>query len=281
MKFCVSYSTPYFGVDPDGLLGYARHAEACGFEGIYLPEHVVGYVGATIGGFDFPPDLDYVDPLDALAFIAAGTDRLLLGTGVLLLPYHHPVTLAKRLATIDQLSRGRLQLLAIGLGALPGEAEAVDVDFSSRGRRADEALAVLRLLWSGDATGVSFHGDFFDFDGLSSFPKPYRGTLPIHVGGSSTAAAKRAGRHGDGFFPGGALPPAVRAAQLELARATAMAAGRDPDALSYTRMASIDLTQQRLDAFIEQGVDRVVVSATGQTLDEQRAELSAFAERHL
>lgn len=281
MKFCVSYSTPYFGVDPDNLLGYARHAEACGFEGIYLPEHVVGYVGAKIGEFDFAPDLQYVDPLDSLAFIAAGTDRLLLGTGVLLLPYHHPVTLAKRLATIDQLSHGRLQLLTIGIGSLPGEASAVGVDFASRGRRADEAIEILRLLWSGDATGVSFHGDFFDFDGLSSFPKPYRGTLPIHVGGSSSAAARRAGRYGDGFFPGGALLPQVRAAQLELARTTAKEAGRDPHALSYTRMAPIDLTQQRLDAYTEQGVHRIVVSATGHTLDEQRAELSAFAERYL
>lgn len=281
MKFCVSYSTPFFGVDPDDLLDYARHAETCGFEGIYLPEHVVGYVGAKIGGVDLAPDLQYVDPLDALAFIAASTDRLLLGTGVLLLPYHHPVTLAKRLATIDQLSRGRLQLLTIGLGSLPGEAEAVDVEFASRGRRADEAIEVLRLLWAGDASGVSYQGEFFDFDGLSSFPKPYRGTLPIHIGGSSSAAARRAGRYGDGFFPGGALLPQVRAAQLELARTTAEASGRDPQALSYTRMAPIDLTQQRLDTYLEQGVDRVVVSATGQTLEEQRTELSTFADRYL
>jgi probable F420-dependent oxidoreductase len=200
---------------------------------------------------------------------------------VLLLPYHHPVTLAKRLATIDQLSRGRLQLLTIGLGSLPGEAEAVDVEFASRGRRADEAIEVLRLLWAGHASGVSYQGEFFDFDGLSSFPKPYRGTLPIHIGGSSSAAARRAGRYGDGFFPGGALLPQVRAAQLELARTTAEASGRDPQALSYTRMAPIDLTQQRLDTYLEQGVDRVVVSATGQTLEEQRTELSTFADRYL
>jgi probable F420-dependent oxidoreductase len=279
VEFCVTYSTPYFGVDPDNLLGYARHAEALGFTGIYLPEHVVGYLGATIGGYDFAPDLEYVDPLDALAFIAAGTERLLLGTGVLLLPYHHPVTLAKRLATIDQLSKGRLQLLTIGLGALPGEAEAVGVDFAGRGRRADEAIEVLRLLWAGDGAGVDYHGEFFDFDGLASFPKPYRGTLPIHIGGSSRAAARRAGRHGDGYFPGGALLPQERAAQLELARATAKETGRDPDALTYTRMAPIDFSQHRLAAYREQGVDRVVVSATTRTLDEQRAELSDFAER--
>ena len=299
MRFSVSYSTPYFGVDPDNLLGYARHAETCGFEGIYLPEHVVGYRGARLGDFEFPADLPYADPLDCLSFIAAGTERLLLGTGVLLLPYHHPVTLAKRLATIDQLSRGRLRLLTVGqryklayvlrreqvavlvqADQLQRDAAAVGVDYPSRGRRADEAIEVLRLLWSSGADGVSYHGEFFDFDGLASFPHPYRSDgLPIHVGGSSRAAARRAGRLGDGFFPGGSLLPQERAAQLELARATAIRAGRDPESLSYTRMAPIDLTEERLDAYRQQGVDRVVISAASPTLQEQTDELSAFAER--
>ncbi|MCI2421414.1 LLM class flavin-dependent oxidoreductase [Saccharopolyspora sp. K220] len=96
-----------------------------------------------------------------MSFVAAATERILLGTGVLLLPYHHPVTLAKRLATVDVLSKGRMRLLAIGVGALPGEASAVGVDFDSRGRRADEAIDVMRLLWGGDEEGVSFQGEFF------------------------------------------------------------------------------------------------------------------------
>jgi len=79
-----------------------------------------------------------------LSFVAAATRQILLGTGVLLLPYHQPVVLAKRLATIDVLSKGRMRLLTVGVGALPGEAEAAGVDFASRGRRADEAIDVLR-----------------------------------------------------------------------------------------------------------------------------------------
>ncbi|MDV3222602.1 TIGR03619 family F420-dependent LLM class oxidoreductase [Intrasporangium sp.] len=280
MRFCVSYSTPFFGTDPDRLLGYARHAEELGFEGIYLPEHVVGYRGARIGGFELPPDLDYADPLDCLSFIAAGTERLLLGTGVLLLPYHHPVTLAKRLATIDRLSRGRLRLLTIGLGALPGEAEAVGVDFASRGRRADEAIQLLRLLWSGDVDGVGFDGEFFTVRDLVSYPKPYGSDpLPIHVGGSSRAAARRAGRFGDGFLPGGAVMPQERARQWDLARSTAAEAGRDPNQLEYTRLAPIDMTEERYQAYLGAGVDRVVVSATTATPDEQHEELARFAER--
>jgi alkanesulfonate monooxygenase SsuD/methylene tetrahydromethanopterin reductase-like flavin-dependent oxidoreductase (luciferase family) len=91
MEFAISYSTPHFGVDPDRIVAYARHAEACGFESLYLPEHIVVYPGARAGSYEIPPALPYADPLDCLAFVAAATRRILLGTGVLLLPYHHPV----------------------------------------------------------------------------------------------------------------------------------------------------------------------------------------------
>ncbi len=280
MRFAISYSTSAFGVDPDRLLAYATHAEECGFEALYLPEHIALYPGAAVGQFEFPPDLDIADPLDCLAFVAAATSRILLGTAVLLLPYHHPVILAKRLATIDRLSHGRMRLLTVGVGALPGEAGAVGVDFASRGRRADEAIDVMRLLWAGGKEGVSFHGEFFDFDRLTSFPKPYGGTdLPIHIGGSSRAAARRAGRRGNGYYPGGMLTPQERAEQLELARAEAAKAGRDPEALEYTRHGSIDISRDKVEAFAAQGVTRIVVSASTTDPAEQRAELTEFAER--
>ena len=296
MKFAISYSTPLFGADPDRLVAYARHAEDCGFEALYVPEHIVLYPGAMLGPVELPPSLPYPDPLDCLTFVAAATDRILLGTGVLLLPYHHPVTLAKRLATIDVLSGGRMRRLTVGLGALPGEARAVGVDFSSRGRRADEAIDVLRLLWAGgedsgsengsgenggsEDGGASFHGEFFDFDNLCSYPKPHgTGRLPIHVGGSSRAAARRAGRRGDGYFPGGVLGPDERALQWELARSTAAAAGRDPETLEYTRWGSIGMSAERVAALAAEGVTRVVVGPTSADPNEQRDEMSAFAER--
>jgi alkanesulfonate monooxygenase SsuD/methylene tetrahydromethanopterin reductase-like flavin-dependent oxidoreductase (luciferase family) len=130
VRFAISYQPAHHGVDPARLVAYARHAEECGFEGLYLPEHVVLHPGMALGTFELPPATPYLDPVDALAFVAAATSRLLLGTGVLLLPYHHPVTLAKRLATVDVLSNGRLRLLTVGVGALPGEARAVGVDFA-------------------------------------------------------------------------------------------------------------------------------------------------------
>ncbi len=227
MKFGISYRTPHFGVDPDRLLRFARDAEDFGFESLYVPEHVALQPGAKIGTMELDPTLPYGDPLECLTFVAAGTRHILLGTGVLLLPYHHPVVLAKRLATLDLLSGGRMRLLTIGVGALPGEAAAAGVEFTTRGRRADEAIDVLRLLWAGDADGVSHAGEFFTLDAVCSFPKPVGGALPIHVGGSSAAAARRAGWRGNGYFPGGLLAPDERRRQFALARAAASEAGRD------------------------------------------------------
>jgi probable F420-dependent oxidoreductase len=279
MKFAVSYNSAYYGVDPDKIVAYAQHAEACGFEALYLPEHIALYPGAMVGSTEIPTSLPFADPLECLSFVAAATRRILLGTAVLL-PYHHPVVLAKRLATIDVLSKGRMRLLTVGLGTLPGEARAVGVAFRARGRRADEAIDALRLLWAGGEDGVSFEGEFFALDNLCSFPKPHGVTLlPIHVGGSSRAAARRAGRRGDGYFPGGALSPQERALQLDLARSSAVEVGRDPEALEYTRWGSVGMPSERVEAFAAQGVTRLVVAATATDPDEQREELSAFAHR--
>jgi probable F420-dependent oxidoreductase len=280
VKFGISYNTAYHGTDPGTMASVARHAEECGFESFYVPEHIALYPGAKGGGVEFPPSLAIADPLECLSFVAAATERILLGTAVLLLPYHHPVVLAKRLATIDVLSRGRMRLLTVGLGTLPGEAAAMGVDFPARGRRADEAIDVLRLLWAGDENGVSFDGEFFSFTDLCSFPKPWHtGTLPVHVGGSSTAAARRAGRRGDGYFPGGRLTAAERASRVELMRTAAAEAGRDPEALEYTRWGSIDLTAADVESFARNGTTRLVVNTSSPDPAQQRAEISAFADR--
>jgi probable F420-dependent oxidoreductase len=279
MKFGLSYNTALAGTDPANLKAVARHADDLGFESFYLPEHVALYVGARVGATEFAPDLQIADPLECLAFVAASTTRILLGTGVLLLPFHHPVVLAKRLATLDVLSGGRMRLLTIGVSSLPGEAAAVGVDYRTRGRRADESIDVLRALWAGDATGTSFDGEFYSFENVTSFPKPL-GTLPIHVGGSSAAAARRAGRRGDGLFPGGRLTPAERADLVELMRTTARAEGRDAEVLQYTRWGPIDLDPSGAEAYAAQGVDRLVIGTTAADLDGQLRQLEDFATRH-
>jgi alkanesulfonate monooxygenase SsuD/methylene tetrahydromethanopterin reductase-like flavin-dependent oxidoreductase (luciferase family) len=172
-----------------------------------------------------------------------------------------------------------MRLFTVGVSSLPGDAAAVGVDYATRGRRANEAIDVLRALWAGDAAGTSFDGDFYSFANMTSYPKPIQ-MLPIHVGGSSAAAARRAGRRGDGFFHGGRLTPAERLAQIELMRETALAEGRDPEALEHTRWGSIDMERSDVEARAAEGVDRLVVGTTSSDLTEQLHRLEAFATRH-
>ena len=124
----------------------------------------------------------------------------------------------------------------------------------------------------------SFYGEFFSFTRLCSYPKPL-GPLPVHVGGSSRAAARRAGLRGDGYFPGGGLTEAERAGQVDLMRATARAAGRDPGALEYTRWGSIDMTGEAVSGHAGQGVTRLIVSPASKDPSEQRDQVTAFADR--
>jgi alkanesulfonate monooxygenase SsuD/methylene tetrahydromethanopterin reductase-like flavin-dependent oxidoreductase (luciferase family) len=263
LKFGITYHSGYFGVDPDNMVASAKHAEDAGFESFYLPEHIVLYPGAMVGSIVIDPSLPFLDPLACLGFVAAATERIVLGTAVLQLPYHHPVILAKRLATLDVLSKGRMRLLTVGLGSLPGE-----------------AIDILRILWAGDKTGVSYQGEFFRFTSLVSFPKPHHArTLPIHVGGSTRAAARRAGLRGDGYFPGGRIGSQERALQIELMRTTAREAGRDAEKLEVTRWGSIEMSEEDLQDFKTAGTTRLVVSATELDPQAQREEISAFAQR--
>jgi probable F420-dependent oxidoreductase len=220
------------------------------------------------------------DPLDLLAFLAGHTERLGLATGVLVLPNHHPVVLAKRVATVDALSGGRLRL-CVGVGWLREELEACDVPFDRRGRRADEQLAVMRALWDERPDGVSHHGEFFDFDNALCYPKPVRGAhLPVHIGGHSRAAARRAGRIGDGFQPLGVAGPALQSL-LALMRDEASAAGRDPAALEVSLghlVTKIDA--ERAGRLVEQGADRLVLAMPAiADIEQAKDALSACSQR--
>jgi probable F420-dependent oxidoreductase len=272
--------------DPGWMSAFARHVEACGFESIVAVEHSVlmtqytsVYPYDVSGRVELPADCVVPDPLDLLAFLAAHTERLGLATGVLVLPNHHPVVLAKRVATIDALSGGRLRL-CVGSGWLKEEIEACGTDFSSRGRRADEQLEVMRLLWDDHPDGASFHGVFFDFDYAMSYPKPAGRRVPIHIGGHSRAAARRAGRLGDGFQPLG-LVGSELADLVALMRDEAVKAGRDPDALELSLghlVTKID--GERADKLAAMGADRVVLAMHPTAdLNEARDVLSACAQR--
>lgn len=148
------------------------------------------------------------------------------------------------------------------------------------GRRADEPIEVLRLLWANDRDGVSFDGEFFTFANLCSFPKPHNARiLPIHVGGSTRAAARRAGLRGDGHFVGGAIGKQEQATQIELMPATARRAGRDANALEITCWGSIHVSREGIEGHAAQGTTRLVVGAAALDPQQRRDEISAFAER--
>lgn len=265
MRFGIAFANVGPFAEPEAAAGFAAAAEEAGFESIWTVEHVVvpkGYEstypydpsGKMPGGETAP----IPDPLVWLAYVAAATSSIKLATGVLILPQRNPVVLAKELATLDHLSAGRL-LLGIGVGWLEEEFDAIGVPFGERAARTDEHVAALRALWSEEA--ASFSGEFTSFTDCVVAPKPPAGTIPVHVGGHSKPAARRAGRLGDGFFP--AKGNHAELAELfELARSTARDEGRDPDAIEMTTGGNGAVGDGALDevkALAELGTDRVIL----------------------
>ena len=199
-------------------------------------------------------DIPLPDPLIWMGYIAAATKRIKLATGILILPQHNPVITAKQVATLDHLSGGRI-LLGVGVGWLEEEFKALGVPFAERGARMDEYIAAMRELWSAEAP--TFKGRFVAFEGAYCRPQPVNKAVPIIVGGHSEAAARRAGRLGDGFFPARGAPADL----IAVARNAAQAAGRDPDKLEISASLPDDLAE--LEAMRKQGVTRVLVPAMG------------------
>ena len=256
----------------------AREAEECGFDSIWTVEHVVvpqphmPYPGSKDGQMPGGDSVAIPDPLIPLAYAAAITSKIKLATGIVILPQRHPLYLAKQLATIDLLSHGRM-LLGIGSGWMKEEFEAVGVDYHARGARTDESIQAMRALWKENPT--TFHGKHFHFHDVKSLPKPARaGGIPIHIGGHSPAAARRAGRYGDGFFPTIVDPEKLKD-MFGMMRDAAKAAGRDPDAIELSAMAAAKADAVR--AAQDVGVTRVVFGPPGSDPAKLRAGLERIA----
>jgi probable F420-dependent oxidoreductase len=270
-----------------GALEAAKAAEQAGFESLWTVEHVVypddyqsAYPYAADGRMPALPSTPITDPLIWLAYVASVTTTLRLATGILILPERNPVVLAKELATLDHLSGGRVEL-GIGVGWLKEEFEAIGVPWERRGARTDEYVAAMRALWASD--GASFDGEFASFTRVSSNPKPPNGAVRIVVGGHSRAAAERAGRLGDGLFPGKGSANEL-AELIDIARQTAAANGRDPEAIELTAGAPGGLMKDPAAAIEELaavGVTRVVVPAFALMKPNASEAMEAFAERVL
>jgi probable F420-dependent oxidoreductase len=253
MRFGVAL--PQFGPaarDPavrERVRDVAVAADQLGFDVVWTAEHLI-FPAAVETPYPYGGRMpfDVTDPvLDAaatLAYVAASTTRVRLGTAVIVLPYHHPIALAKTLATVDLLSNGRL-LLGIAGGWLREEFELLGVPFSERGARTDEYLALIKLLWSEDR--VSFHGRFFSLDDAVFFPKPVQQPHPpIWVGGDSASALRRVGRHGDGWV---AVPRDLARLEAGIAtiRRAAEAAGRDPHAIGVATSGAARSVDELID----------------------------------
>jgi len=279
-------------LDPDFVTSFAQMAEEGGCDSIWAVEHVVVaeryeplYPYSSDGRMPAGPDTVMPDPLEWLSYVAAVTSRLRLGTSVVVASEHSAAILAKRVATLDALSRGRV-LLGVGIGWQKEEYAAIGVPYRDRGRRLDETIEAMRALWGpGPAT---YRGRHVSFENVSCDAKPaQKGGPPILIGGSSAAAARRAGRLGDGFYPYVISPEDLAVRMTEL-RAAAREAGRDPAAIEVTvwpgsfrfdRTFDLDLIRGYLDCG---SVTRLIVSAMeagGSTMDDFRRLVDDYREK--
>jgi probable F420-dependent oxidoreductase len=254
---------------PEPLAEVARKAEQLGYESIWIPEHLAvpvemrtRYPYAEDGKFPGGAMVAINDPFLALAYAAACTERIKLGTGVFVLPLRDAIAVAKAVATLDVLSRGRL-LFGVGVGWLEDEFEAVGASFADRAARTREAIRMMKILWSEETP--RFEGRFHRFPPLGFNPKPVQKPHPpILFGGETGAALKRAAELGDGWYGAHHTPESVRA-QLATLKERADAAGRDFSALEITVglspgvRADLDTVRRFADA----GVHRMIVFAAG------------------
>jgi probable F420-dependent oxidoreductase len=282
MKFAIGFATIGASMEPGGLTSLARTAEEFGYESIWSVEHpaipenyVSTYPYSPTGRIEAPSEAPLPDPFTPLAYAAAVTTRLRLATGVCILPQHHPIQLAKTCGTLDTLSGGRL-MLGVGVGWLREEYEALDCDFDNRAARARESVAAMRSLWTESPS--EFHGRFFDWPPIYSSPKPVqKGGVPIHVGGHTELAAKRAARYGNGFVP--AVPgPKAMAPLLKTLRAECDKVGRDYDEIEISAGATQNLSADVIRGYEELGVTRVFVVPNGFSQEEVRDGLVRYAE---
>ena len=208
MKFGIGFANILHWTTAQGAVEFGQAAEAAGFDSIWTVEHVVypdeyasQYPYDPTGKMAMAPDSPLPDPLIWLTWVATATTTLRLGTGILILPQRNPVVLGKSLGTLDSMSGGRV------------------------------TIGAMRALWDADST--SFQSDHASFSGVSVNPKPANGRVPIVIGGHSKAAARRAGRLGDGFWPGPREGSSM-AELIDVMHQEAATAGRDPESIEIT-----------------------------------------------
>jgi probable F420-dependent oxidoreductase len=258
---------------PELLDAVAVGAEERGLGTIWVGEHVVlfpeyqsSYPYAEDGRIPAPPGSGLLEPLVTLTYLAARTSTVRLGTAMLLLPQRNPVYVAKEVSTLDWLSGGRVDL-GIGVGWLKEEFDALNVPWPQRGKRTDEYIGVLRTLWVDDTS--SFHGDTYDLAPCEMFPKPVQQPHPpLHIGGETPAALRRAAAVGQGWHTFNRSPAELAAGLAEL-DPHLEAAGRTRRDLRITVCPYFNaLTPEWVEGYAEAGADAVAALFFAFTTDD-------------
>jgi len=238
MKISIEFPSVAYREGPAAVTRLARAIEDIGYDQIDMFDHVVmGYPTDTRAAPMYPPQMPIMEALMTLAFVAAATKRVGLGTEVLVLPQRQPTLVAKQISTLDTLSDGRVRL-GVGVGWQASEYEALGENFNDRGRRMDEAILFLRH-WFRDSK-VDFDGEYYSAVAMAMEPKPPQGEkLPIWVGGGSPAALKRTGELGDGWLGTAGLDARRTTRALQTIHGAAEAVGRDPGTIGLQMMLDV------------------------------------------
>jgi probable F420-dependent oxidoreductase len=265
----------------------AQAAERSGFASYWLGEHVLffgaypaspyPYAGVNPQWGDPPvpdPRVPFLDCLVGMCWAAAATERLEVGSSIMILPQHNPVLLARELVTLDEFSRGRLTL-GVGVGWCKEEGDALGVDWPRRGKLTDEYVAVLRALWRGDR--VDLHGETVTLQDAYLYPKPVRGgDIPIMIGGDTDVALKRVARIGDGWLAFN-LPVAEAPERIARLKALSREQGRDPEGLRISTAIFSWTPADDLARYREAGVTEFLLFKTGELPVEDAALNDALA----
>lgn len=249
----------------------AVEAEQLGLDSVWVNHHVVniGYIADRL------EDRPYHDALTVLTWAAARTEHVKLGTSVLVMPYLHPMGTAKSLATLDQLSGGRV-IAGLGVGSLPEENEVLGVEYERRGALSNEFIDVMRALWADGP--ASFDGDFYSMDGVIASPIPAQDQLPLWIGGSGKPAQRRAASYGEGWHPMVSVDGLAR--RLAGFEELLVERGRTRD--DVTVAPRVDVTAvadaAAVAAWAEAGADQLIVGASGGSISAHRDALHSVAK---
>ena len=285
MQFGVHYSLGVgFNPTAEDYVRVAQRTEELGYHSLWLADHLIipekiaaPYPWTEDGSVGFPRRTPFPDPFVLLSYIAAKTQKILLGTSVLIVPYRNPLHVAKAVATVDMVSGGRF-LFGVGVGWLKEEFDALGENFSERGKRTREYIQIMKMLWQGGP--VSFTGNFFHFPDVYAMPTPVQKPHPpIIFGGESAAAVKRVADLGDGWQPG-SMPLEVLRERISQLKELMAQKGRDFSRLSIAMVGSpaeLKQNSELLSQLSKLGVGQMILAFSEANAQDTISQLEDFA----